>query len=263
MKFLVLMLLFAFCSSSWGINIDSLKTEANEGDAIAMYDLGNCYKKGTGVSKDMQQAVRWFKKSAEQGFNEGIFFFHMGENSDNATIFYFQAVLWFKKSAELGNSDAMFYLGSCYYCGKGVTKDYTQAVYWVKKSAELGNSDAMLNLGVCYHNGEGVLKDINQALFWTKKSAELGNSTAMYNLGNSYYYGDGVLTDPEQAIYWYQKAVDLGYVKASLNLGIIYLKDYQDAKKAKPYIKFAYENGNSEVSQKAKELWEEYQLWKY
>ena len=47
--------------------IDELKTRAANGDAEAQNNLGNCYYNGEGVTKDYAEAVRWYRKAAEQG----------------------------------------------------------------------------------------------------------------------------------------------------------------------------------------------------
>jgi TPR repeat protein len=38
-----------------------------QGFAAAQAVLGNMYRKGEGVEKDAVQALRWFRKAAEQG----------------------------------------------------------------------------------------------------------------------------------------------------------------------------------------------------
>ena len=40
---------------------------AEQGNAIAQYNLGVMYAKGQGVPKDYKLAVKWYRKSAEQG----------------------------------------------------------------------------------------------------------------------------------------------------------------------------------------------------
>src|SRR5438034_670256 len=40
---------------------------ANNGNIIAMYNLGLFYNKGFGVEKDIDKSIYWYKKSAEQG----------------------------------------------------------------------------------------------------------------------------------------------------------------------------------------------------
>ena len=40
---------------------------AEQGDAKAQYNLGNCYYFGNGVTENEQEAVKWYRKAAEQG----------------------------------------------------------------------------------------------------------------------------------------------------------------------------------------------------
>src|SRR5271155_306922 len=41
---------------------------AEQGDAKAQYELGGMYDAGHGVPQDHVEAVRWFRKAADQGF---------------------------------------------------------------------------------------------------------------------------------------------------------------------------------------------------
>ncbi|WP_052046260.1 tetratricopeptide repeat protein [Candidatus Paracaedibacter symbiosus] len=47
-----------------------------------------------------------------------------------------EAVKWYRKAADQGHAEAQFSLGYCYNNGEGVTKDYTEAVKWYCKAAE-------------------------------------------------------------------------------------------------------------------------------
>lgn len=40
---------------------------ADQGDALAQYNLGICYDNGYGVEKDLSEAVIWLRKAADQG----------------------------------------------------------------------------------------------------------------------------------------------------------------------------------------------------
>ena len=40
---------------------------ADQGHAVAQYNLGVLYRDGEGVPKDLAQAVAWFRKAADQG----------------------------------------------------------------------------------------------------------------------------------------------------------------------------------------------------
>jgi len=91
---------------------------ANQGNAAAQCNLGNCYYNGQGVTQDNNQAVEWYKKAAEQG-----------------------------------NTSAQYNLGVCYHNGKGVAQDSNQAAYWYKKAADQGDADAknkLEELGISY-----------------------------------------------------------------------------------------------------------------
>ncbi|MFW9297617.1 tetratricopeptide repeat protein, partial [Glaesserella parasuis] len=43
------------------------KELAEQGDAVAQFNLGVMYDKGRGVNQDYHQAAKWYQKAAEQG----------------------------------------------------------------------------------------------------------------------------------------------------------------------------------------------------
>lgn len=58
-----------------------------------------------------------------------------------------EAVKWFRKSAEQGYTDAQYNLGYLYQQGaKGIPKDLEQAKSWYGKAAEQGDTDAKKRL---------------------------------------------------------------------------------------------------------------------
>ncbi|NBP30774.1 MAG: sel1 repeat family protein, partial [Flavobacteriia bacterium] len=46
---------------------EELQKRAQDGDEFAQYNLGQNYEKGDGVKQNYAEAVKWFRKSAEQG----------------------------------------------------------------------------------------------------------------------------------------------------------------------------------------------------
>ena len=48
-------------------NIESLQNLAKEGDAEALYQLGNCYQNGEGVAPDIEKAIEWWLKASDLG----------------------------------------------------------------------------------------------------------------------------------------------------------------------------------------------------
>jgi TPR repeat protein len=75
---------------------------------------------------------------------------------------YVEAVKWFRKAADQGNADAQAALGGIYGAGQGARQDYAEAVKWLRKAAEQGNVDAQKNLGVAYALGKGVRRGLRR-----------------------------------------------------------------------------------------------------
>jgi len=46
---------------------EDTKAKAEKGDAQAQCNLGLCYEEGAGVAKDAAEAVKWYRKAADQG----------------------------------------------------------------------------------------------------------------------------------------------------------------------------------------------------
>jgi TPR repeat protein len=92
------------------------------------------------------------------------------------------AVKWYRKSAEQGNSPAQSNLGLKYREGLGVPKDYELAFKWFRESAEQGDASAQRNLALMYKdNGHGVPKDYILAYMWFNLSATNGKQISKVN----------------------------------------------------------------------------------
>jgi len=46
---------------------EETRAKAEQGDAEAQFNVGACYDNGTGVGKDEAEAVKWYRKAAQQG----------------------------------------------------------------------------------------------------------------------------------------------------------------------------------------------------
>jgi len=118
---------------SWVVRVMEKHRRA---DPDEQFELGYNYYHGHGVKKDYAEAVKWYRKAAEQG-----------------------------------HADAQCNLGYCYDKGKGVEQSYNEAVKWYRKAAEQGEAYAQNNLGVCYEFGQGVEQSYTEALRWYRLSA--------------------------------------------------------------------------------------------
>ena len=73
-------------------NVEMLLAKAESGDPEAQAELGKMYFNGTGVPKDEVEAVKWYRKAAEQGdssaqFCLGVVFLHNAELKDYVTSY--------------------------------------------------------------------------------------------------------------------------------------------------------------------------------
>ena len=112
----------------------------------------------------------------------------IGENYYKGKGFYkqdfAQALKWFRRAAEQGMAEAQYSLGDCYYYANGVKQDYKEAAKWYLMAAEQGNADAQNALGHCYAQANGVPYDMNEAEKWWQMAADQGNFEAEVALQN-------------------------------------------------------------------------------
>ena len=116
---------------------------AEQGDALAQYNLGILYRKGRGVPQDDVQARQWYAKAAAQGL-----------------------------------AKAQFNLGTLYFNGEGVPKDYQQALRWFRLAADQGEALAQTKIAIMYDEGQGVPRNIVQAYKWCSLAATNGDKSA-------------------------------------------------------------------------------------
>ena len=65
---LSLLVLPAFAEENYvDLDIDQLRTKAEQGNARAQLVLGVRYEQGQGVFQDHEEAARWYRLAAEQG----------------------------------------------------------------------------------------------------------------------------------------------------------------------------------------------------
>ncbi len=105
-----------------------LRMAANQGDVLALYNLGSMYEAGVGMTQDYAEAVRWWHMAAEKRF-----------------------------------ARAQFNLGIMYCNGRGVGQDYAEALKWFQKAADNGHISGFAAVGEMYAQGIGVARDYAKA----------------------------------------------------------------------------------------------------
>ena len=215
-----------------------LRPLAEQGNAIAQFDLGGMYYHGRGVPQDYAAALTWYGRAADQGDARAENALgDMYSDGSGVPQDYAAALTWYRKSADQGHSSAEYNLGAMYENGGGVPQDYAEALKWFRLAAEQGDDRAQVELGTMYENGQGAPRDYAEALKWYRKAADQAFPAAQYNLGQMYRFGNGVPQSDAAAVKWYRLAAKKGYAAAQSNLGFMYIRgqgvrqDYADALK--------------------------------
>ncbi|MBI2088945.1 MAG: sel1 repeat family protein [Deltaproteobacteria bacterium] len=123
-------------------DIPALGTRASGGDARSQFLLGLVYEFGhAGIPQDLREALRWFKRAAEQG-------------------------IWLPEA----------WVGDFYYAGIGIPVDYAEALRWYTRASNNGYHSRMI--GYLYLNGQGVERDYFEARRRFQLAANGGDETA-------------------------------------------------------------------------------------
>ena len=126
--------------------LEVIRPLAEQGNALAQYNLGVSYDLGWGVPQNAAEAIKWYRLAADQGY-----------------------------------SLAQQNLGDIYATGRGVTLDNAEALKWYRIAADQGNSFAQNSLGLMYEKGQGVPADLVRAHMWFNLSGAQGNDTGLKN----------------------------------------------------------------------------------
>ena len=186
-----------------------IKEKVEQGDLHYSNVLGYAYRFGIGTKKDIEQAIKVFTPSAEQG--NAMSLGHLSElylEQDKIE----KAKPLMLKAAEKNNSKAQLNLSF-------IDDDTEKSLYWLNRAAENNEISAIMNLAYYYHD-----KDIKKAASYYQKAADLDDDQAVVELSYLYENGEGVEKNDEKAVELLDKAVGLENFEAMNKLSIRYLE---------------------------------------
>lgn len=184
-----------------------LKMSAKKGYLNAQKTLGYMFKTGHGISKDVDEAYKWYMMAAEQDdarsqYEVAVILKEKGNLNES--------IKWLHKAAKNGLVEAQWAYGHWKYSGRWGSpwgeKNMAEAYNWLSKAAQQGHMSAMFYTGLLYQNGQGIKKDYKMAAYWYTEAAKKKNSNAQCYLGDLYYEGKGVEKNEELAIDCWKKA---------------------------------------------------------
>lgn len=248
--------------------------DIKEAQALMAGLLGDFYRSGTGVGKDMSEAVRWYSLAAERGdrfaARDLAKMYYQGDGVDKD---FKQFLAWTAKAAELGHPEAQANLGLMLVQGKDLPKDAPTGVKLVQDAAAQGDGFAWSLVGSFHQDGlllkspakaaeayqQAVLKGYKEARFYLtpallrtarivsdtaalaqdQKEAQAGNVLATLRLADRYADGIGVAENLPQALVWYEKAANQGNAVAQGMQGLLLITGQAGTKDVKKGIALA------------------------
>src|SRR5579864_4232251 len=147
--------------------MEILRPLASHGNKWAEHYVGIAYYFGEGVEMNHAEALRWFRKAADQSL-----------------------------------AAAKYYIGVMYAEGDVVQRDDVEAARWYESSAKQDYAPAELQIAWAYARGLGVLFEPDVALTWFGRAAENGEEQAQYELGQIYLTGWSVKKDLVEGYKW-------------------------------------------------------------
>lgn len=133
-------------------DFSTLLKGAAAGDAYAQLNLGASYDNGIGVKRDLDKALHWYQKAAEQGLAEAQFnLAHLLVTEELSAV---TAAEWMLKAAEQGLTDAEYLMGVIYAEGIGVAMDDKKAKHWLQRAVKSNSAEAEEFLQQHYGQGE-------------------------------------------------------------------------------------------------------------
>ena len=161
------------------------KKAAKLGNAEAQQSLGWLYESAT--EPDYRRARKWYARAAAQCRRDATFAIvrlgSLHEHGLGGKKDVQAALKYYRRAAKLGDADAQNAIGFLYDTGRGVRQSYKRALKWYARAAAGSfHDEACNNIGNLYHNGLGVKRDIKRAKHWYKLAVRLGNEMAERNL---------------------------------------------------------------------------------
>ena len=153
--------------------IQALIASANSGDTDAQFKLGSAYDTGQGVTRNADEAQKWYLMAAEAGNAEAQNSVGSGYQAEKK---YKLAYKWYEKASKQKHALATNNLGYLYDLGLGVTQDRKKGYELYLQSANLGWAEAMYNIGQMYGSGQLGEVDIKEGCIWSIRAFKYSKS---------------------------------------------------------------------------------------
>ncbi|MDH5571124.1 MAG: sel1 repeat family protein [Gammaproteobacteria bacterium] len=131
-------------TDDFGVRIFKLQERlAKKGNHLAQFKLGTLYEQGVGVEADIDEALDWYQKSANQGYTlakDRIIYLeikHVGFDNKKHELWISQI----QKKADLLESESVLILGQLHHYGLGVKRDLDKALALLNRASSEGHTE--------------------------------------------------------------------------------------------------------------------------
>jgi TPR repeat protein len=145
-------------------------TQAGKINPTSIYDLGYCYEHGITVEKDIEEANRLYRQSADRNCVDAQI--NLGINlivGNGVEKNVFEGITWIKKAVDAGNPDAIYVMGHINIFGfNELKKNYSEAYSYLSQIKDhpscINYNDGIGYLATLLYFGLGVPSDREGAL---------------------------------------------------------------------------------------------------
>jgi len=199
----------AWRKGDWSEMVGQCRALAEAGNTSCQFLMGQAYKSGLSVSRDLKASASLLTACASKGYlacEEALGdSYRLGLGVE---VNYIEAARLFRLAVSRGSTWGQNSLGNLNRYGQGMPVNKTEAVRLYRLAADKGNPAAQANLSDMYRLGEGVEKSGDEAYQLALKSSQQNWSHGWNLLGLLHLYGVGVRQDTTAAIGAFKKAVE-------------------------------------------------------
>jgi TPR repeat protein len=190
------------------------KKSADAGSREGAYMTGDLYRLGEGTTKNVPEAINYFKKAYELGHPKAANTLYQLMGNADDYIGFLQECIGRKNYA------AAEELAIIYISGEIVQADISKAMKCLEAGEKANHGGCLYVMGYLYRNGfkkspDGIVTlnnedaDIEKAVYYYNLAGKNGSTNALNNLGEMYLQGMEVKQDFELSFSNFEKSCNL------------------------------------------------------
>ncbi len=144
-----------------------LKSFCDSGYPYDFYNYGNMIFRSAITAEDYIEAFEYLSKASDMGWTDAdVILGQMYRDGNGIERDLRRCVEHLERAAENGNNKAMYLLGDIYFDGRYTEKNPEEAFKWYLMSASIGNARSQYQVAMMLSSGIGVDKDEDAAKQW-------------------------------------------------------------------------------------------------